>query len=275
MSSVPQVAATIDDLYRVEGKAELIGGRIVPIMPTGHLPNVVAFRIARSLAGHVDNLGRGVAYTDNMGFAVPELSSGRQSFSPDVSYYLGPLPFNPMRFVEGPPTFAVEVRSEGDYTPSAEIEMAAKRADYFEAGTWSSGTWTRLPSVFMSIAPRRQISPKVTRAARRLTRNRSCPVGGSPSTGSSLIKPLLSCMTHGNGRMSQVVTIELEIPDDLAHFRLPPGVQDRLQALLDRQDKVGTLTMAERQEAEGLVNLAELLSLLRLRAERASAAGRA
>ena len=46
-----------------------------------------------------------MAYTDNMGFAVPELSSGRQSFSPDVSYYLGPLPFNPMRFVEGPPTF--------------------------------------------------------------------------------------------------------------------------------------------------------------------------
>src|SRR4029077_7719272 len=98
-------------------------------------PNVVAFRIARSLAGHVDNLGRGVAYTDNMGFAVPELSSGRQSFSPDVSYYLGPLPFNPMRFIEGPPTFAVEVRSEGDYGPAADRDMAAKRADYFAAGT--------------------------------------------------------------------------------------------------------------------------------------------
>src|SRR3954452_19749545 len=86
MSSGPQVAATLDDLYRVEGKAELIGGRSVPIKPTRHLPNFVAFRIARNLAGHVDNLGRGVAYTDNMGFAVSELSSGRQSFSPDVSY---------------------------------------------------------------------------------------------------------------------------------------------------------------------------------------------
>jgi Uma2 family endonuclease len=136
MSSGPQMAAILDDLYRVEGKAELIGGRIVPIMPTGHRPNLVAGRIFRSLAGYVDVLGRGVAYTDNMGFAVPELSSGRQSFSPVVSYYLGPLPSNPMRFVEGPPTFAVEVRSEGDYGPSAEAEMAAKRADYFEAGTW-------------------------------------------------------------------------------------------------------------------------------------------
>jgi Uma2 family endonuclease len=135
MSSGPQLAATLDDLYLVEGKAELIGGRIVPIMPTGRRPNLVAGRIFRSLAHAVDIIARGDAYTDNMGFAVPELASGRQSFSPDVSYYVGPLPINPMRFVEGPPTFAVEVRSEGDYTPSAEAEMAAKRADCFEAGT--------------------------------------------------------------------------------------------------------------------------------------------
>ena len=31
--------------------------------------------------------------------------------------------------------FAVEVRSEGDYGPRAERAMAAKRADYFAAGT--------------------------------------------------------------------------------------------------------------------------------------------
>jgi hypothetical protein len=77
--------------------------------------------------------------------------------------------------------------------------------------------------------------------------------------------------------MSQVVAIELEVPDDLAGFQLPPGVQTRLQALLDRQDHGATLSTAERQEAEGQVTLAELLSLLRLRAERAreSAASRA
>ena len=32
-------------------------------------------------------------------------------------------------------TFAVEVRSENDHGAAAEAEMAAKRADYFEAGT--------------------------------------------------------------------------------------------------------------------------------------------
>jgi Uma2 family endonuclease len=40
-----------------------------------------------------------------------------------------------MKFLEGAPIFAVEVRSEGDYGPKAEREMAEKRRDYFAAGT--------------------------------------------------------------------------------------------------------------------------------------------
>src|SRR5258708_4423487 len=106
---VAQKRATITDLLKVEGKAELINGRIVQYMATGHRPNVVAGRIFRKLADFADTHGRGNAYTDNMGFAVPELPSGRESFSPDVSYYSGPLPKNPMRFVDGAPDFAVEV----------------------------------------------------------------------------------------------------------------------------------------------------------------------
>jgi len=126
---------TLADLARTEGKAELIGGRIVPLMATGHEPNRVAFRIARSLDDHSEQTGRGVAYTDNMGFGVPELPSGRESFSPDAAFYDGPLPDNLMEFVYGPPTLAVEVRSENDYGAAAEAGMAAKRADYFLAGT--------------------------------------------------------------------------------------------------------------------------------------------
>ena len=68
--------------------------------------------------------------------------------------------------------------------------------------------------------------------------------------------------------MSQTVAIKLQVPDDLARCRLPPGVNTRLQELLDRQDRGKRLTSAERKEAEGLVNLAELLSLLRLRMQR-------
>jgi hypothetical protein len=68
--------------------------------------------------------------------------------------------------------------------------------------------------------------------------------------------------------MSQHVFIEIELPTDLAQFQLPEGVSKRLQTLLDRQDRGKILTRAERQEAEGLVDLAELLALLRLRAQR-------
>jgi len=40
-----------------------------------------------------------------------------------------------MRFIDGGPTFAAEVRSESDYKPGADVDMAEKRADYFLAGT--------------------------------------------------------------------------------------------------------------------------------------------
>ena len=127
--------ATLADLSRVDGKAELIDGRIVHLMPTGHRPNAIAGEIFVSLKNHARATGKGVAYTDNMGFAVPELPSRRESFSPDASYYDGPLPADDMDFVGGPPTFAVEVRSKTDYGKAAEAAMAAKRADYFQAGT--------------------------------------------------------------------------------------------------------------------------------------------
>jgi hypothetical protein len=64
------------------------------------------------------------------------------------------------------------------------------------------------------------------------------------------------------------VTLEVDLPADLARFRLPGAVGARLKALLDRQDSGQPLTAQEREEAEGLVNLAEFLTLLRLRAER-------
>jgi hypothetical protein len=66
------------------------------------------------------------------------------------------------------------------------------------------------------------------------------------------------------------LTIEVDLPADLARFQLPEAVAARLQSLLDRQDAGPPLTAQEREEAEGLVNLAEFLTLLRLRAERMS-----
>jgi len=68
--------------------------------------------------------------------------------------------------------------------------------------------------------------------------------------------------------VSQHVLVRLEMPADLDRFKLPRALDKRLQDLLDRQDRGEELLPAERMEAEGLVNLAELLSLLRLRSQR-------
>ncbi|HZO87775.1 MAG TPA: hypothetical protein VFB38_05500 [Chthonomonadaceae bacterium] len=50
---------------------------------------------------------------------------------------------------------------------------------------------------------------------------------------------------------------------------MPEGLHRRLQELLDRQDAGIMLTESEREEAQGLVDLAEWLSLLWLQAKNA------
>ena len=157
--SAPPRHATIDDLYRHDGKAELINGRIVEIMASGRRPHRLAFRIARYLDDFAIASGVGEAYCDGMGFVVPLLPSGRQSFAPDAAYFTGPFSANDMRFNEGPPDFAIEVRSENDYGNFAEGEMADKREDYFEAGTLV--VWDVDPLAYTITAYRRTQPPVV------------------------------------------------------------------------------------------------------------------
>jgi hypothetical protein len=61
MPQVKQAPATLEDLYREPGKAELIGGRIVRFMATGSKPGRVASRIYRSLDDYAEQLARGEA----------------------------------------------------------------------------------------------------------------------------------------------------------------------------------------------------------------------
>ncbi|MEO6808645.1 MAG: Uma2 family endonuclease [Isosphaeraceae bacterium] len=160
--------ATLADLARTPGKAELIDGRIVPLMPTGHRPNWIAGEIFFSLKNHTRATGRGVAYTDNMGFAVTRLASGRESFSPDVSYYDGPLPADDMDFVAGSPTFAVEVRSKTDSGSAAVAAMAAKRTDYFQAGTavvWDVDPRARCLHIYRADTPDRPVTVQAGQVA--------------------------------------------------------------------------------------------------------------
>ena len=125
-----KVEATIEDLYKVEGKAELVNGEIILMSPTGILPGYAGDEIFSSLREYSKHHKVGIAVGDNKAFVVN--LPHRKSFSPDVAFYVGPVT---MKFAQGAPVFAVEVRSEGDYGPRAERQMAKKRADYFAAGT--------------------------------------------------------------------------------------------------------------------------------------------
>jgi len=130
-----QIEATtedlIKDLYREEGKAEIVNGEIVRFMATGSEPGNAGDGIAFSLRLYVRETKRGIAVGDNKGFLcdLPH----RKSFSPDAAYYAGER--TGMKFYPKAPIFAVEVRSEGDYGKRAEEAMARKRDDYFAAGT--------------------------------------------------------------------------------------------------------------------------------------------
>jgi Uma2 family endonuclease len=125
--------ATVEDLYRVpeNGKAELVRGELVLMSPTGGIPSRASGEIFVSLRQYERQTKSGYAFPDNAGFVVNLPDRG--SFSPDAAYHVGPLKGG--KFLDGAPIFAVEVRSEGDYGPAAERELAEKRSDYFAAGT--------------------------------------------------------------------------------------------------------------------------------------------
>ena len=129
--------AVVEDLYRIEGRAELIGGKIAPMAGTGDLPGVIALNIAVGLRTYTKARRVGVAYGDNIIYALrpPLPGNERESFLPDGSYYTGPRPTDRMEYITGAPDLAVEVRSKNDYGRAAEREMADKRHDYFRAGT--------------------------------------------------------------------------------------------------------------------------------------------
>ncbi|MBA2734181.1 MAG: Uma2 family endonuclease, partial [Acidobacteria bacterium] len=124
--------ATIEDLYRLpdKGKAEIVNGEIVLMSPTGDMPGRAGGSIYVSLRG-VERQAGGRAYPDNVGFRVN--LPNRKSFSPDAAFYVGES--SGMKFLEGAPVFAAEIRSENDYGREAELEIAAKRKSYFTAGT--------------------------------------------------------------------------------------------------------------------------------------------
>ena len=133
MATIQNTQATVEDLYLVEGKAELVHGKIETMGPTGENHAIISGVIYISLYNYSKRTGLGRAFPDNTGFLcdLPD----RKSFSPDASFYDDRKPRSGRKFLPEPPLFAVEIRSENDYGRMAELKMAEKRQDYFAAGT--------------------------------------------------------------------------------------------------------------------------------------------
>ena len=159
----PKIEASIDDLYEVPGKAELVNGEILLMSHTGAKPGRAALRITYRLIQH-EQVGVGYAFGDNVGFIVN--LSHRRSFSPDAAWYTGDADdLSSMKFLPGAPAFAVEVRSENDYGPKAERDILDKIADYFAAGTQT--VWDvdlKSPDLIRKYTPASPATPFVFRA---------------------------------------------------------------------------------------------------------------
>ena len=134
MATVAQKRATLDDLYRTPEKAELIGGRIVHLMSTGRKPGRVGGRIYRSLDDYSQQNG-GEAFPDNVGYAVPLLPSGRESFRRTPRGTRGR--FRPIRCGSLKALRLVPSRSAVEATLGRpqKRKWRTNCADYFQAGT--------------------------------------------------------------------------------------------------------------------------------------------
>jgi Uma2 family endonuclease len=128
MNSTPDL---IEALYRIDGKAEIVDGRIVHMPHAGAAPGYASGEIMVSLRDHARRTGRGRWCGDNRAFLVD--LPNRKSFCPCAAYFESIN--RGMQFTEGAPWFAAEIRNEEDYGEGIEPSRAAKRRDYFAAGT--------------------------------------------------------------------------------------------------------------------------------------------
>ena len=113
--------ATVSDLHGVEGQAELIGGRIVRYPFLGCFPAQIVGSILDSLADYQERTGRGEPFSSTLAYVVPEMPSGRESFSPDASYSFGPFPQDGMKFPKEPPRSPLKsaMKTSTPQTPNA------------------------------------------------------------------------------------------------------------------------------------------------------------
>jgi Uma2 family endonuclease len=122
--------ARIEDLYRVEGQAEIINGKIVRMPFHGCYLSYAIGRAKSSLHEYSKVGKKGTPLGSTVAFIVD--LPHRKAFCPDLAFHTGPVT---MGFPKGAPVFVAEFRDPESYGAVAERKIKDKIVDYFEAGT--------------------------------------------------------------------------------------------------------------------------------------------
>jgi Uma2 family endonuclease len=77
-----KVEATIEDLYKVDGKAELVNGEIILMSPTGYRPHYAGAEIFSSLRDYNKRHKLGRVVGDNAAFVVNLAHVNRSVLTP-------------------------------------------------------------------------------------------------------------------------------------------------------------------------------------------------
>ena len=132
--------ATIADLERVKGKAELVNSRIVLIEPHGGLPGYANSQIVFALGRYEDEYGVGQAFNGMPAYVV--LLPRRESFCPDAAWYTGQLPANPMKFLPEAPRLLWKSEARTITEPKPNATLPIKSPTTLRQERLSYGMWT-------------------------------------------------------------------------------------------------------------------------------------
>ena len=135
MATISPTRATLDDLLRTEGKAELIGGRIVRFMPTGRKPSRVAARLTKAwtntrrqpVEARRTRTVSASPFRNSLRVANPSVPTPPIISVPFPKMTCGSLKDHP----HSPWKHAAKTTT----VPPPSAALADKRADYFAAGT--------------------------------------------------------------------------------------------------------------------------------------------
>jgi len=124
--------ATIEDLAITKHKTEIVNGQLIVIGPSWLRSARASWSISRSLHGYENRHEGGYALGSRIAYILD--LPHRLAICPDAAWYTGGM-WTDEEYPRGAPVFAAEVREVGEDGPEFERRSAAKRADYFAAGT--------------------------------------------------------------------------------------------------------------------------------------------